>query len=57
MRAVQGRGGLWALLFSTVLVFKAMGQGQLGPGPYTEEQQMVQNCLDLTSSAGKRVDV
>jgi hypothetical protein len=32
----------------------AQAQRQLAPGPYSEEEQEIQRCLDLTTSAGKQ---
>ena len=53
--------GASALLAYSLLavIFIAGGvqsQGQLGPGPYTEAQQAIQHCLDLTTTASECIE-
>ncbi|KAL4531449.1 hypothetical protein Ndes2526B_g04434 [Nannochloris sp. 'desiccata'] len=47
----------YALLFFFLAVFSlnvfcAQAQRRLAPGPYSEEDEEIQRCIDLTTSAG-----
>jgi hypothetical protein len=56
-RGIMAKAGYAFLIFFAIFglnLFCAHAQRRLVPGPYSEEDEKIQRCLDLTNSAGRK---
>jgi len=45
---------IFVLAIFCLQLFCAHAQRRLAPGPFSEEEEEIQRCLDLTTTAGKQ---